>query len=137
MDFVIEAHQLTKQYHSQKENHPAVQDLNLAIQSGEFYGFVGPDGAGKTTAIRILATVKLPTSGEAQIGGFDVTHQAEKARPLIGYMPQIFSLSPDFAVIENLNFYADINGVPKERRESQGANIDAQTVLQRSLAVDY
>ena len=119
MSYNIVAQQLTKQYRSQKENHPAVQDLNLAIQPGELYGLVGPDGAGKSTTIRILATVMLATSGDARIGGYDVTHQAEKARPLIGYMPQIFSLYPDLTVIENLNFYADINRVPKERRDSR------------------
>ena len=119
MSFAIEAHQLTKQYRSQKENHPAVQDLDLAIHAGELYALVGPDGAGKTTTIRILATVMLPTSGDAQICGFEVTSQAEEARPLIGYMPQIFSLYPDLSVIENLNFYADINGVPAEKRNAR------------------
>jgi ABC-2 type transport system ATP-binding protein len=119
MNLAIEAHNLTKEYRSQKENHPAIQALNLSIRPGELYGLVGPDGAGKSTTIRILATVMLPTSGKAQIGGNDVSHQAEKARPLIGYMPQIFSLYPDLTVIENLNFYANINGVPKERRESR------------------
>jgi ABC-2 type transport system ATP-binding protein len=119
MPYAIETHNLTKQYRSQNENHPAVQGLDLTIQPGELYGLVGSDGAGKSTTIRILATVILPTSGEAQIGGYGVIDQAEKARPLIGYMPQIFSLYPDLTVIENLHYYADINGVPKERQDSR------------------
>ena len=61
----------------------------------------------------------LPTSGDAQIAGFDTTSQAEDARKLIGYMPQIFSLYPDLTVMENLKFYADINGVPAERRKTR------------------
>jgi ABC-2 type transport system ATP-binding protein len=69
--------------------------------------------------LRILATAMEPTSGQAKIKGFDVVHQAEKARPFIGYMPQIFSLYPDLTVIENLNFFADINGVHKDRRKSR------------------
>jgi ABC-2 type transport system ATP-binding protein len=60
-----------------------------------------------------------PTSGQARVGGFDVVRQAEKARPLIGYMPQAFSLYPDLTVMENLNFFADINGVSKDRRKSR------------------
>ena len=75
MPFAIETHNLTKQYRSQNENHPAVQGLDLTIQPGELYGLVGSDGAGKSTTIRILATVILPTSGEAQMGGYGVTNQ--------------------------------------------------------------
>jgi ABC-2 type transport system ATP-binding protein len=119
MDIVIEAHQLTKKYPSQKGNHPAVENVDLSIPSGTFFGLVGPDGAGKTTMLRMLATVIEPTSGQARIKGFDVVRQAEKARPYIGYMPQIFGLYPDLTVIENLNFFADINGVPKSRRETR------------------
>lgn len=119
MNIVIEANQLTKQYPSQKENHPAIQNVDLSIPSGTLFGLVGPDGAGKTTMLRILATAMEPTSGQAKIKGFDVVHQAEKARPFIGYMPQIFSLYPDLTVIENLNFFADLNGVQKDRRKSR------------------
>ncbi|HMN14706.1 MAG TPA: ABC transporter ATP-binding protein [Bellilinea sp.] len=119
MNLAIEATQLSKQYPSQRENHPAIENIDLSIPTGTLYGLVGPDGAGKTTTRRILATVMEPTSGEARVGGFDVVRQAEKARPLIGYMPQAFSLYPDLTVMENLIFFADINGVSKARRKSR------------------
>jgi ABC-2 type transport system ATP-binding protein len=119
MNLAIEATQLSKQYPSQRKNHPAIENINLSIPSGTLFGLVGPDGAGKTTTLRILATVMGPTSGKARVGGFDVVRQAEKARPLIGYMPQAFSLYPDLTVMENLNFFADINGVSKARRKSR------------------
>ncbi|MEL7589967.1 MAG: ABC transporter ATP-binding protein [Anaerolineaceae bacterium] len=119
MSYAIEATGLSKQYPSQRENHPAIENIDLSIPMGTLYGLVGPDGAGKTTALRILATVMEPTSGQARVGGFDVVRQAEKARPLIGYMPQAFSLYPDLTVMENLNFFADINGVSKDRRKSR------------------
>lgn len=119
MDRAIEAIQLSKQYPSQRENHPAIENIDLSIPPGTLYGLVGPDGAGKTTTLRILATVMEPTAGQARVGEFDVVRQAEKARPLIGYMPQTFSLYPDLTVLENLNFFADINGVSKARRKSR------------------
>ena len=119
MNLAIEATQLSKQYPSQRENHPAIENIDLSIPTGTLYGLVGPDGAGKPTTLRILATVMEPTSGQARVGGFDVVRQAEKARPLIGYMPQAFSLYPDLTVMENLIFFADINGVSKARRKSR------------------
>jgi ABC-2 type transport system ATP-binding protein len=119
MNYAIEATQLSKRYPSQPKDHPAIENIDLSIPTGTLYGLVGPDGAGKTTAIRILASVMEPTSGQARIGGFDVVRQAEKARALIGYMPQAFSLYPDLSVMENLNFFAEINGVSKARRKSR------------------
>lgn len=119
MNRAIEAAQLSKHYPSQRENRLAIENIDLSISPGTLYGLVGPDGAGKTTTLRILATVMEPTSGMARVGGFDVGRQAEKARPLIGYMPQAFSLYPDLTVMENLIFFADINGVSKTRRKSR------------------
>jgi ABC-2 type transport system ATP-binding protein len=119
MNYAIEATQLSKRYPSQPKDHPAIENINLSIPTGTLYGLVGPDGAGKTTAIRILASVMEPTSGQARIGDFDVVRQAEKARSLIGYMPQAFSLYPDLSVMENLNFFAEINGVSKARRKNR------------------
>jgi ABC-type multidrug transport system ATPase subunit len=119
----IQAHQLTKRYRNQAANRPALDRLDLNIPPGHLYGLVGPDGSGKTTAIRILTSAMPPTSGSARIAGFDILRQADKARPHIGYMPQAFSLYPDLSVIENLNFFADINGVPVARRKGRIAEL--------------
>jgi ABC-2 type transport system ATP-binding protein len=80
---------------------------------------VGPDGAGKTTSLRILATVITPSAGTARIAGYDVVRQAEQARHHIGYMPQAFSLYPDLTVRENLDFFADIHAVPAAQRQER------------------
>lgn len=119
MNPAIATNQLTKRYPSQKETRPAVESVDLTISSGTLFGIVGPDGAGKTTLLRMLATVIEPTSGLASINGCDVVRQTEKVRSSIGYMPQVFSLYPDLTVIENLLFFADINGVPRAQREGR------------------
>jgi ABC-2 type transport system ATP-binding protein len=115
---VIETEDLTKQYRTQRGRN-AVDGLNLTIPKGQLYGLVGPDGAGKTTTLRILSTVMEQSSGEAKVASFDVNHEAEKARPLIGYMPQSFSLYPDMSVLENLNFFADLNQVSREHKDER------------------
>lgn len=120
MSISIVSLQLTKRYAGQsKEDRPAIDAIDLAVEAGQLYGLVGPDGAGKTTLIRMLATVMKPTSGHARIGGFDTIKEAEKARPLIGYMPQAFSMYPDLSVMENLEFFADLNGVPKHLKKER------------------
>jgi len=90
----------------------AVNNLNLYVPGGEIYGLVGPDGAGKTTSLRILCGVLRPDRGEATIGGYDVTRQTEHARSLIGYLPQRFSLYEELTVLENLRFFAEVRGLP-------------------------
>lgn len=109
---MITTQNLTKVFGKNK----ALDNLNLDIKQGELFGLVGPDGAGKTTAIRILATVMQATSGDAFISGLSVKKQSEKVRNKIGYMPQRFGLYEDLTVIENLNFYADIYNVSKKER---------------------
>ena len=109
---ILEINNLTKQYRTRKDQ-PAIKGLNLKVGKGSLYGLIGPDGAGKSTTLRILATVMEPTSGEVRINGFDVEKDPEKIRPHIGYMPQMFSLYPDLTVHENLNFFANINQVEK------------------------
>jgi ABC-2 type transport system ATP-binding protein len=89
----------------------ALQDLDLHIERGETFGLVGPDGAGKTTALRLMAAVMSPTSGAVRVAGYDSTTHAEAIRAYVGYMPQRFSLYGDLSVQENLEFYADIFGV--------------------------
>ena len=120
MATTIEANHLIKRYPNQeKTDPPALDGVDLKIESGQLYGLVGPDGAGKTTLLRILSTVILPTSGTAKVAGFDILKQAQKVRPHLGYMPQAFSLYPDLSVIENLRFFADINGVPKSKQKER------------------
>ena len=97
----------------------AVDHLDLTVFRGEIFGLVGPDGAGKTTTIRILASVMTPTEGKAFIGGYDVVAQAEQVKKIIGYMPQHFALYGDLSVLENLNFFADLFEVPKKERQER------------------
>jgi len=119
MNLSVEAKQLCKRYRSQKRGELAINGIDLQIPCGQLFGLVGPDGSGKTTTIRILASVMKPSSGHVIIEGFDVEHHPESVRTLIGYMPQAFSLYPDLTVMENLNFYADINGVQEARRKNR------------------
>jgi len=86
----------------------ALKDINFSVNEGELFGLIGPDGAGKTTLIRILITMLFPTTGSAEIKGLDVVKDFKKLRNLIGYMPGKFSLYEDLTVEENLKFFATI-----------------------------
>jgi len=92
----------------------AVDELSLSIAPGELFGLVGPDGAGKTTALRLLAGLLDITEGEATILGFDLKSQAEAIKPHVGYMAQQFSLYGELSVLENLQFFAELFDVSKE-----------------------
>ena len=118
MDIAIQAESLTKIYPNQR-GLPALRELDLTIPAGILFGLVGPDGAGKTTALRILSSVMLPTSGAVHVLGYDTRRQPDPIRQKIGYMPQNFSLYPDLTVVENLNFFADIQQVSPERKRSR------------------
>lgn len=91
----------------------AVDSLTLAVKQGEIYGLLGPDGAGKTTTVRLLTTILDATSGEAAVAGFDTAKQAEQIRARIGYVSQTFNLYPDLTVSENMDFYAQLFAIPK------------------------
>lgn len=95
---------------------PAVKNLDFTVKRGELFGLVGPDGAGKTTTIRMLAGILRPTSGEAWINGISVLHNPEAIKDHIAYMPQKFGLYQDLTVMENLIFYADLFRVPEKDR---------------------
>ncbi len=118
-DFQVEAHELTKKFQRGKNGVYAVQDLSFAVPAGQMFGLLGPDGAGKTTTLRMLASVMPASQGFAKVGGFNTENQKREARRLIGYMPQNFSLYPDLSVMENLNFFAAINGVHGSRRNDR------------------
>jgi ABC-2 type transport system ATP-binding protein len=117
MDSAIEALNVVKQYRGTTT--PALQNFQLSIPTGKLFGLVGPDGAGKTTVLRILSTVMDSFSGSVTIAGCDVRTDTEGVRKRIGYMPQNFSLYPDLSVWENLSFFAELNGLPSERRQAR------------------
>lgn len=96
----------------------ALKGMDFQVGLGEIFGLLGPDGAGKTTSLRLLACVMKPSFGDAWIMGYHVVKQASKVREKIGYMAQRFGLYPDLTVMENINFYADLYGVSgKERKQ--------------------
>jgi len=111
---VIETHNLTRRF----KNITAVDNLNLSVYHGEIFGLVGPDGAGKTTTIRLLCAIMDPTSGSATVAGFDTVRHPEAIKRRIGYMAQRFNLYGDLSVTENLHFFADVFQVrgPERRR---------------------
>lgn len=108
----IRADKLTKAF----DDLTAVHELTLAVAEGEIFGLVGPDGAGKTTTMRLLTSIMEPTSGDAWVAGHHVVRDAERVKEQIGYMSQRFGLYPDLSVLENIHFYADIYGVPRRGR---------------------
>lgn len=97
----------------------AVDGLTLNIADGEIFGLVGPDGAGKTTTMRLLTAIMEPTSGEAWVAGHHIVKEAEAVKEDIGYMSQRFGLYPDLTVMENIEFYADIYGVARQGRQER------------------
>jgi ABC-2 type transport system ATP-binding protein len=106
---------LTKSFNSAR----AVDGLTLNITEGEIFGLVGPDGAGKTTTMRLLTAIMEPTSGDAWVAGHHIVKEAEALKEDIGYMSQRFGLYPDLTVMENIEFYADIYGVPPQGRQER------------------
>lgn len=97
----------------------AVKDLSLEIASGELFGLIGPDGAGKTTTMRTLCTLLRCEQGDMRVDGHDVRTDVRAIRSLLGYMPQRFSLYPDLSVEQNLRFFADLFAVPTNEREKR------------------
>jgi len=97
----------------------ALRDLDLTVERGELFGIVGPDGAGKTTTMRILAGILSPTAGEAWVDGISVRDDPEGIKGQIAYMPQRFGLYDDLTVMENLIFYADLFRVPWKARSAR------------------
>jgi ABC-2 type transport system ATP-binding protein len=107
MGSIIETHDLTRRF----GNLTAVDHLNLTVAAGEIFGLVGPDGAGKTTTLRMLCGLVNPSEGSAIVAGHDVTREPQAVKDRIGYMAQKFGLYLDLSVQENMDFYADLFGI--------------------------
>lgn len=108
---MVETGQLSKQY----DGSTALDSISFKVKEGELFGFIGPDGAGKTTLFRILTTLVLPDSGYARVNQLDVISDFKKIRHIVGYMPGRFSLYQDLTVEENLNFFASVFGTTVEK----------------------
>jgi ABC-2 type transport system ATP-binding protein len=118
-DLMIQAQGLTKHYRKLE----AVRGIDLEVRQGEIFGLVGPDGAGKTTTIQMLTGILTPTSGEARVTGVDVVRQADHLGGKIGYMSEGFTLYGTLSVEENLDFFADLYGVPSDFRHERKAQL--------------
>ena len=118
-DAAIEASGLTRRF----GDIVAVDGVDLHVGAGKVLGLLGPDGAGKSTLIRMLATVLRPDAGDVAIQGFSVTRQAGKVTPRIGYMSQKFALYPDLSVAENIEFFARLRGVPPGERKDRSREL--------------
>lgn len=112
---VIKVKDLVKKFGSFVAN----DHLNFEVYQGEIFGFLGANGAGKTTAMRILCGLSSPTSGEITVGGFDVYKQTEQIKRNIGYMSQKFSLYEDLTISENIRFYGGIYSIPVKKRKEK------------------
>jgi ABC-2 type transport system ATP-binding protein len=110
MDAVIQLRDLTKRFGALT----AVDHLNLEIGRGEIFGLVGPDGAGKTTTLRMLCGLMDPSSGEAWVAGHNVAKNPGEVKDRIGYMAQRFGLYVDLTVDENMGFYGDLFGISRK-----------------------
>jgi len=119
MAAIIETHQMKRVFKSVQ----AVVDLDLDIQAGEIFGLLGPDGAGKTTILRLLAGLLDLSEGSARVAGLDLAHQSEQIKRHIGYMAQQFSLYGDLSVVENLELFAELYDVPGDQRASRMASL--------------
>lgn len=106
-EFAISARELTKRF----GDFTAVDAITFDVKRGEIFGFLGANGAGKTTAMRMLCGLSFPTSGSAQIAGYDLASNAESIKQSIGYMSQKFSLYDDLSIVENIRFYGGIYGL--------------------------
>ncbi|HEY0895876.1 MAG TPA: ABC transporter ATP-binding protein [Sphingobacteriaceae bacterium] len=107
MEAVV-AENLVKKYLNGKETIEAVKNVSFSVSSGELFGFIGPDGAGKTSLFRMLVSLLLPDAGRASVAGFDSVNDYREIRKRVGYMPGRFSLYQDLTVAENLGFFASI-----------------------------
>lgn len=126
MEYVVTTRELTRTFGS----FTAVNKLSIKIKRGEIYGFLGPNGSGKTTTIRMLCGILAPTSGSGTVLGYDLAREAEKIKQKIGYMSQKFSLYDDLTVFENLEFYAGLYNIPYRERKKRIAEMLELSLLE-------
>jgi ABC-2 type transport system ATP-binding protein len=124
---VITAEKLTKKF----GGFTAVDHISFEVYKGEIFGFLGANGAGKTTAMRMLCGLSLPTSGSASVAGYDVYKQNEQIKKNIGYMSQKFSLYEDLTIRENIRFYAGIYGLSDQRIKEKTDQLISQLNLEK------
>lgn len=118
-DIVIKTEKLTKRF----GDFIATNQITFDVQAGEIFGFLGANGAGKTTAMKMLCGLSTPTSGNATIAGFDIYRETEQIKKNIGYMSQKFSLYEDLTVLENINFFGGIYGLSKKRLSEKSESL--------------
>ena len=119
MEQVIVTNNLTKKFGS----FTAVDNISFYVEKGEIFGFLGANGAGKTTAMRMLCGLSKPTSGSGSVAGYDISKEYEKIKKNIGYMSQKFSLYEDLTVAENIKLFAGIYGMPLKKIKEKSAHI--------------
>ncbi|WP_221390615.1 ABC transporter ATP-binding protein [Dyadobacter sp. NIV53] len=122
----ISANKLTKRF----GDFTATNEITFEVKQGEIFGFLGANGAGKTTAMRMLCGLSIPTSGEAKVAGFDVYKQTEEIKKNIGYMSQKFSLYEDLTILENIRFFGGIYGLSNADLKQKGENLIEDLGLQ-------
>lgn len=126
MESVIRTEHLTKRF----GDFTAVDEITFEVSAGEIFGFLGANGAGKTTAMRMLIGLSKPSSGKASVAGYDVYRETEKIKKNIGYMSQKFSLYEDLTVLENIRFFGGIYGLPRKVLREKSAALLEQLGLQ-------
>ena len=126
MEPIIQAKNVTRKF----GDLVALDRLNLEIPKGEIFGLVGPDGAGKTTTLRLFCGLLDPTEGEVTVAGYDASKQTDQVRDRIGYMAQRFGLYQDLTVEENMDFYADLFGILGAERAALSADLLRMTRME-------
>lgn len=126
---VIQVDRLTKKF----GDFTAVDEISFEVRRGEIFGFLGANGAGKTTAMRMLCGLSTPTSGEATIAGFDIYTHTEQIKKHIGYMSQRFSLYEDLSVMENITLFGGIYGLSNSQIKEQGDDLIERLDLQQEV----
>lgn len=123
----IQAEQITKTF----GDFTAVDHISFEVKKGEIFGFLGANGAGKTTAMRMFCGLSTPTSGKAMVAGFDVYKNAEEIKKNIGYMSQKFSLYENLTILENLEFFGGIYGLSNKQIKEKSAELVAKLGLEK------